>query len=131
MGPAMPPAVCVRELVRRAPWRRALSWALEDEGGLPGEALEKPFQAEGTASKFGVPLAAWRRLSQKRKPQRQWEGQGPSRPARKPRPRSRDAESGLGQREPAWGGRGGMVSMEPSCAFEESSTRPPARLRVN
>lgn len=109
VGPAVPPAVCVRELVRRAPWRRALSWALEDGGGLPGEALEKPFQAEGTASRFGVPLAAWRRLSQKRKPQRQWEGQGPSRPAGKPRPRSRDAESGPRAGRAGWDGVNGAL----------------------
>lgn len=45
---------------RKTSWRRrASSWALEDEEVLLGEELITAFQAEGTASGFGVPLAAW------------------------------------------------------------------------
>lgn len=56
---------------RKTSWRRrASSWALEAEEVLLGEELIRAFQAEGTASGFGVPLAAWWGLSQKNKPQR-------------------------------------------------------------
>ena len=43
---------------------------MEGEEVLRVEELIRAFQAEGTASGFGVPLAAWWGLSQKSKPQR-------------------------------------------------------------
>ena len=69
-GPAHPTAEWGWE-GRKTSWRRrASSWALEDEEALLGEELIRAFQAEGTASGFWVPLAAWWGLSQKSKPQR-------------------------------------------------------------
>lgn len=70
-GPVILTAEWGGQGVRKTSWRRRfLSWASVDKGVLLGEELRRAFQAEGTASGFGVPLTAWWRLSHQTKPKR-------------------------------------------------------------